>query len=261
MQNYSNAELDGVHQAFNASIRAQQFASGGTSNYQRMFSIVLLAVFLCNVLVVIYFVVFGEFVTDFSEPLNLFALAINSPPSQYMRGSCGAGPEGDQFTLKWGVEMEHEHLFIADRKTATSPYGATQVLLDNAGPARGDGGGIGRGSGIAEGKQSWSDLFRHRPKWKRLSSSDVAGGGAAGDGGASRTSTMPPSRAGAASVKGLPAQPEVIELGPLDESTAYISPTSGDQQHNSYTDQPVTEWPQSKMTRSFSVMARMRSIF
>jgi hypothetical protein len=255
LQNYSSTELDGVHQAFNASIRAQQFASGGTSNYQRMFSIVLLAVFLCNVLVVVYFVVFGEFVTDFSEPLNLFALAINSPPSQYMRGSCGAGPDGDQFTLKWGVEMEHEHLFIADRQTATSPYGATQVLLDNAGPAGGDGGDIGRGSGIAEGKQSWSDLFRHRPKWSRLSSSDVAGGGA------SRTSTVPLSSAGPASVKGLPAQPEVIELGPLDEATAYISPTSGQQQHNSYTDQPGTERPRSEMTRSFSVMARMRSFF
>jgi hypothetical protein len=254
-----------VHQAFNASIRAQQFASGGTSGYQRSFSVVLLAVFLCNVLVLVYFIIYGEFVTDFSEPLNLFALAINSPPSQVMRGSCGAGPEGDQFTLKWGVEMEHEHLFIADRKTATSPYGASQVLLDNAGPGGGDGGGAVRGSGIAEGKQSWSDLFSRRPKWKPLSSSDVAGG-PTGDGGASRTSTVPPSRAGASSIKSGPPQPEVIELGPLDESsTAYVSPTRGgrEQQHNAYADRPDMEQAehQSQVTRSFSVMARMRSLF
>jgi hypothetical protein len=251
-----------VHQAFNASIRAQQFASGGTTTYQRGFSVVLLAVFLCNVLVLVYFIIYGEFVTDFSEPLNLFALAINSPPSQAMRGSCGAGPEGDQLALKWGVEMEHQHLFISSRKPATSPYGASQVLLDNAGPGGGHARRSSRESGIAEGKQSWSDLFRNRPKFTRLSTSDVAGGGGDVVGGGSRASMVPSSRAGASSVKSGPRQPDVIELGPLDESTAYVSPTpGGEQQHNSYVNRPDSEQQRSEVTRSFSIMAGMRSLF
>jgi hypothetical protein len=212
-----------------------------------------MGVFLCNLLVLVYFIRYGDFITDFSEPLNLFSLALNSPPSEYMRGSCGAGPEGDQFTLKWGIEKENQHLFIADRQTATSPYGASQVLLASAGPAGGDEGGN-RASGIAEGKQSWSDFIGStlgRRTWNPVSSTDVGGGEAAADGA--------PSRAGASTTT-LPAQPDVIELGALDEPTAYVPPTGGEQQHNAYTDRPDTE-PQSEMTRSFSIMARMRTIF
>ena len=59
-------------------------------------------------------------VTDYTEPQNLFALAINSPPSSGLSGACGAGPEGDVLAKKWQVDMrrpaanrgDHPHLYM-----------------------------------------------------------------------------------------------------------------------------------------------------
>lgn len=52
--------------------------------------------------------------TDFTEPQNLFALAMNSPATSRLHGACGAGPEGKQFKEKWFVGMEEsdEHYYI-----------------------------------------------------------------------------------------------------------------------------------------------------
>jgi len=115
--NYSSTALNpGERQQFDARVRAQQFASGGSPGYQRGFHVVLLAVFLLNLFVLIYLIVNRGLVTDFSEPPNLFSLTINSPPNRLMKGSCGAGPEGHQFAIKWAVEMEGEHLYITDKQ-------------------------------------------------------------------------------------------------------------------------------------------------
>jgi hypothetical protein len=101
------------HQYFNASIRAQQYASGGIDDAaSRAWVIVLLLVFLMNILVLIYFIVHRGLVTDFSEPPNLFALAVNSPPSHVLAGSCGGGPEGKQYMVNWFVNHEGNHLFM-----------------------------------------------------------------------------------------------------------------------------------------------------
>lgn len=102
----------GEIQSFPALIQAQQYASGGTQDYQKGFYIVLLFVFLCNAFVLIYFVVYHGLVTDFSEPSNLFSIAVNSPPSELMRGSCGGGPMIDQYALRWRVGREGQHLFM-----------------------------------------------------------------------------------------------------------------------------------------------------
>jgi hypothetical protein len=65
-----------------------------------------------NILVLIYFIIHRGLVTDFSEPPNLFALAVNSPPSHVLAGSCGGGPEGKQYMVNWFVNHEGNHLFM-----------------------------------------------------------------------------------------------------------------------------------------------------
>ena len=74
--------------------------------------VILLLVFLMNIFVLVYFVFHRGLVTDFSEPPNLFALAVNSPPSQALAGSCGGGPEGKQYMVNWFVNHEGEHLYM-----------------------------------------------------------------------------------------------------------------------------------------------------
>jgi len=70
-----------------------------------------------NIFVLAYFLLHRGLVTDFSEPPNLFSLAVNSPPSEMLKGSCGGGPEGDQWVGKWYVAREGGHLYI-------EPHGA-----------------------------------------------------------------------------------------------------------------------------------------
>lgn len=74
--------------------------------------LILFLVFLMNIFVLVYFIFHRGLVTDFSEPPNLFALAVNSPPSQALAGSCGGGPEGKQYMVNWFVNHEGEHLYM-----------------------------------------------------------------------------------------------------------------------------------------------------
>ncbi|KAI9808556.1 MAG: hypothetical protein M1825_003705 [Sarcosagium campestre] len=113
--NYSksvNVLTDPQSETFSASVRTQQYASGGTQKWQGIFYIVLGLVFFTNVFCLTYALIKTGLVTDFTEPENLFTLAINSPPSRRMAGSCGAGPHGDQFKVNWFVNVEGEHVFI-----------------------------------------------------------------------------------------------------------------------------------------------------
>ncbi|KAF2806202.1 uncharacterized protein BDZ99DRAFT_448913 [Mytilinidion resinicola] len=108
-------------QYFNASIRAQEYASGANSSSSRGFLLVLIAVFLINVFVLIYFLFHKGLVTDFSEPPNLFALAVNSPPSKDLAGSCGGGPEGKQYQVNWFVNTEGDHLYMEPGEKSIDP--------------------------------------------------------------------------------------------------------------------------------------------
>jgi hypothetical protein len=114
LQNYTAPMLDNYQpQFFNASVQAQQYASGGVEDAAaRAWVIVLLLVFLMNIFVLVYFVLHRGLVTDFSEPPNLFARAVNSPPSAQLAGSCGGGPEGKQYMVNWFVNHEGNHLFM-----------------------------------------------------------------------------------------------------------------------------------------------------
>lgn len=77
-----------------------------------------------NIFVLTYFIFHRGLVTDFSEPPNLFALAVNSPPSHVLAGSCGGGPEGKQYMVNWFVNHEGEHLYMEP--------GEKHPLLDDA---------------------------------------------------------------------------------------------------------------------------------
>ena len=111
------------YQGFNASVQTQDYASGGTQPWQGIFYIVLATVFLTNVFCLIYFLIQGGLVTDFIEPQNMFCLSLNSPPSRPLEGSCGGGPEQEQFRIKWfiGCEEEREHFFIQEGEVQPEP--------------------------------------------------------------------------------------------------------------------------------------------
>jgi hypothetical protein len=97
LQNYTVSQIDD----YNASLKAQQYASGGVDNHpaDKAWFVILVLVFLLNIFVLVYFILHRGLVTDFSEPPNLFALAVNSPPSHVLAGSCGGGPEGRQYGM------------------------------------------------------------------------------------------------------------------------------------------------------------------
>jgi len=80
-------------------------------------------------------------VTDWSEPQNLFALAVNSPPSKRLEGSCGAGPENEQLEIDWhvGHVAGSRHFFIKEGELRGS----------------GDSGMSGAGVEMNGGKRNW----------------------------------------------------------------------------------------------------------
>jgi hypothetical protein len=88
-------------QGFNASLQTQDYSSGGAQKWQGLFYTVLILVFVTNVFCLSYLLLKkGVQITDYTEPQNLFSLAVNSRPSRLMARACGAGPQADQFRFK-----------------------------------------------------------------------------------------------------------------------------------------------------------------
>ena len=113
--NYSSNVLnDTQYQAFNATLRTQEYMSGGQHSWQKLFYVVLAAVFFTNIFCLLYFATRGNHITDFLEPQNLFSLSLNSPPSAVLEGNCGGNIEKEQFNAKWRVkhDKERDHLYI-----------------------------------------------------------------------------------------------------------------------------------------------------
>jgi hypothetical protein len=101
---YGLQRLDkGVYEAFNSTLKMQQYASSHTERWQAIFYPVLGFVFLINVLCLAYLIFVHGMVTDYTEPRNMFALAVNSPPSRQLDGSCGGGPHGHEMNVPWRV--------------------------------------------------------------------------------------------------------------------------------------------------------------
>ncbi|KAH9907529.1 hypothetical protein F4778DRAFT_769018 [Xylariomycetidae sp. FL2044] len=91
---------------FGATMQVYEYASTSVVDAGGFifFYIVLLGVMLINIYC-FYLLVWGGgvVVTDYTDPANNFALAINSPPSSVMAGSCGGGPEKDQTTAPFRI--------------------------------------------------------------------------------------------------------------------------------------------------------------
>lgn len=100
---------------FNASVRAQEYASGGVKGYQHAFYLILATICLLNIVCLAYIIIHRRMVIDFSEPINLFSLAVNSPPSEAMAGTGASGPHGGQYKVLWQVNSAGDDLYIAGR--------------------------------------------------------------------------------------------------------------------------------------------------
>lgn len=122
--NYSNPTIDGSYQYFNASVRMQQYKSGGTQPYEEAFAIVLIVVFAMSVLILAYFLFHRYWYTDFSEPTHLFTLALQSPSSDKIAGSCATGPIGEQYNIRWQVDTDHGHYYVTPQDDTVTDHGS-----------------------------------------------------------------------------------------------------------------------------------------
>lgn len=108
-----------VYEDFPATFKVSEYASGGSQSWQSVFYVVLVHVFLTNLVCLgyMYVDIRGTQVTDFTEPQNIFALALNSPSSVRLKGACGAGPEGSQLRERWRIQMDEqdEHYYITSK--------------------------------------------------------------------------------------------------------------------------------------------------
>ncbi|KAK6217643.1 hypothetical protein LQW54_003365 [Pestalotiopsis sp. IQ-011] len=114
---YGSQELPkGVYEAFNATIKMQQYASAHTEDWQAIFYPVLGLVFVVNVVCLLYLLFVYGMVTDYTEPRNMFALAVNSPPSRQLDGSCGGGPQARELVVPWrvGYAESANHYFFEE---------------------------------------------------------------------------------------------------------------------------------------------------
>jgi hypothetical protein len=84
--------------------------------------LVLFTVFIMSLLITIYFLSHKTWYTDFSEPMNLFSVAVNSPPSEKLAGSCGCGPSGDQYRVSWKLNNDEGHFYYE-----AAPEGVVEV--------------------------------------------------------------------------------------------------------------------------------------
>lgn len=99
------------YQAFNASLRFQDYASSGTQPWQNVFYIVLFIIFVTNVVCLAYLGFCRGLVTDFIEPHNLFNLSLNSPPSKNFDGGFGSGAEKEQLQTNWIIKHRDQDQF------------------------------------------------------------------------------------------------------------------------------------------------------
>ncbi|RYP45232.1 hypothetical protein DL768_008395 [Monosporascus sp. mg162] len=173
---YTATELDpGAYEVFNASVRQQEYASSHEQAWQGVFYVVLALVFAINIACLAYLLLVstreGGFVTDYTEPHNLFALAVNSPPSAALGGCCAGGVSSAALVAPF-------HVGYAE--------GANHYFFEEAGPGAGgrDGSppvGAGKKEDGRDRAASDAELFgsrcrgrRYGDSYKRLSSSRSA---------------------------------------------------------------------------------------
>lgn len=124
--NYTHTILETPEiQSFNSTLRTVGYASGGTESWQGLFYVILIFAFITSAICLAFmlFEVRGRQITDFTEPQNLFTLAMNSPSTSRLEGACGAGPEGPQLKERWYVGMEEDdaHYYIRTKHEEKTP--------------------------------------------------------------------------------------------------------------------------------------------
>ncbi|KAH6655455.1 hypothetical protein BKA67DRAFT_690250 [Truncatella angustata] len=146
---YPSQNMDvGVYESFNSTLKTQQYASSHVEDWQAIFYPVLGLVFLINVVCLLYLTFAHGMVTDYTEPRNMFALAVNSPPSRQLEGSCGGGPRARELVVPWRVHYQENanHYFFEEGsdkplrgKWRNSTVGSTTGtrLLSDDGPEGG----------------------------------------------------------------------------------------------------------------------------
>ena len=109
-------------QKFNATLASQQYTSGHVEAWKGTFFPVLIIVVALNFICLFFFLIKGGLITDYTEPLNLFTIALNSPPSQKLKGSCGGGPKKYDLLVPWRVAhaSASDHYFFTDVNSGTS---------------------------------------------------------------------------------------------------------------------------------------------
>lgn len=114
--NYTATILEpGVYIPFNVTLRTEQYGSGAVLGWQGMFYPVLVIMFAGNAFCLVYFTksLRMSLVSDITDPQNSFALAINSPYSSELIGSCGTGPQKEQLVVGWHLKKdEKEHYYL-----------------------------------------------------------------------------------------------------------------------------------------------------
>ncbi|KAI1389665.1 uncharacterized protein F4822DRAFT_399193 [Hypoxylon trugodes] len=145
---YPKMELDpGQYEGFKASLRTQEYTSSHTAAWQAVFYPVLGLVFVVNVACLIYLLLFLRpgLVSDYTEPQNLFAVAVNSPPSTALAGSCGHGPDAPEMVVPWHVSYSAaaNHYFFEEggwdgtRPNTRLSMASGSELLPNSASMRG----------------------------------------------------------------------------------------------------------------------------
>lgn len=131
--NYTGANdilSEPVYQYFKASLQAVGYASGGTERWQGVFYVILVFCFITSFICCGFMILEarGHQITDFTEPQNLFALAMNSPHSSRLQGACGGGPVGRQLKERWFIGMEEDdaHYYIRAKADGKNPFGNGQ---------------------------------------------------------------------------------------------------------------------------------------
>jgi hypothetical protein len=166
--------------------------------------VILIATLLLNIFMLGYFIVQPGLVTDFSQPPQLFALAMNSPPTRALAGSCGGGPEGKQYKVSWYISHQGRHLSM-------EPASEEPVSLDSKVSAadtctmdsqRVNSGAQARGGLLSVIPMAFGRAkFRAKPRTKRSAGSNAA----------SRTELLRPS-GGNKSASSLQSQYELGEF-------------------------------------------------
>ena len=93
-------------ESFDATVQSQDYYSGPAKLWQYIFFIILVGILVMNIGCLCYFLGSQGLLTNLMTPYNLFALALNSPPSGVIEGASGTGDEKEQWSSTWNIKQD-----------------------------------------------------------------------------------------------------------------------------------------------------------